>query len=206
MATGKKKEFSYNKGVYTLQKSSFNASKYEKLPDINDPDFWNKALPFESIISINVLEKKFKKEKKELNQSEKLQKEYIKDIEIVFNDFMETKFDTRTSTAAKKQLEVDEEKLREILKKMIKLTGMKLAYVEKCKEWLREMLRTNKRKKTPANKQHATEQENINLGLDEEDDVEEDDIILDDSDEQFEHPINARNLRKRTQKETTNSQ
>ena len=118
---------------------------------------------------------------------------------------METKFDNRTSTAAKKQLEVDEEKLREILKKMIKLTGMKLAYVEKCKEWLREMLRTNKRKKTPANKQHATEQENINLGLDEEDDVEEDDIILDDSDEQFEHPL-TRNLRERKQKEKTISQ
>jgi hypothetical protein len=30
---------------------------------------------------------------------------------------------------------------------MVKLSGMKLIYVEKCKEWMREMLRTNKRKK-----------------------------------------------------------
>lgn len=46
LATGKKKEFSYNKGVYTLQKSTFNALKYEKgMPDFNDPEFWNKALP-----------------------------------------------------------------------------------------------------------------------------------------------------------------
>ena len=49
LATGKKKEFSYNKGVYTLQKSTFNASKYEKgaLPDVNDPNFWNKVLPYD---------------------------------------------------------------------------------------------------------------------------------------------------------------
>jgi hypothetical protein len=49
LATGKKKEFTYSKGVYTLQKYTFNASKYEKkgcLPDINDPKFWDKALPF----------------------------------------------------------------------------------------------------------------------------------------------------------------
>lgn len=34
-----------------------------------------------------------------------------------------------------------------MLKKVIKLSGMKLVYVEKSKEWLREMLRTSKRKK-----------------------------------------------------------
>lgn len=60
---------------------------------------------------------------------------------------MDAKFDVKTSVATKKQLESDEEKLREILKKMIRLSGMKLIYVEKCKEWLRDMLRTNKRKK-----------------------------------------------------------
>ena len=147
LATGKKKEFTYSKGLYTLQKSTFNASKYENLPDVNDPDFWNKVLPFESIISISVLEKKFKKEKKEMGKNDKLQKEFFKDLEIVFNDFMDAKFDVKTSNASKKQLESDEEKLREILKKMIKLSGVKLLYVEKCKEWLRDMLRTNKRKK-----------------------------------------------------------
>jgi hypothetical protein len=60
---------------------------------------------------------------------------------------MDAKFDVKTSSASKKHLEGDEEKLRNILQKMIKLSGMKLLYVEKCKEWLREMLRTNKRKK-----------------------------------------------------------
>jgi predicted ribosome quality control (RQC) complex YloA/Tae2 family protein len=114
---------------------------------VNDPDFWNKVLPFESIISISVLEKKFKKEKKELGKNEKLLKEFFKDLEIVYNDFMDAKFDTRTTSASKKQLESDEEKLREILKKLIKLNGIKLWYVEKSKEWLRDMLRTNKRKK-----------------------------------------------------------
>ena len=42
----KQKEFNYNKGVYTLHKSTFNARKYEKnFPDVNDPNFWNKAMP-----------------------------------------------------------------------------------------------------------------------------------------------------------------
>ena len=71
LATGKKKEFCYNKGIYTLQKSTFNAQKYENLPDVEDPDFWNKVLPFESIMSISVLEKRFKKEKRELQSNEK---------------------------------------------------------------------------------------------------------------------------------------
>ena len=72
LATGKKKEFLYNKGTYTLQKSTFNASKYEKLPDLNDPLFWNKVLPYDSLISISVLERKFKKEKREMSQNEKM--------------------------------------------------------------------------------------------------------------------------------------
>jgi hypothetical protein len=150
LATGKKKEFQYNKGVYTLQKSTFNASKYEKggaLPDVNDPEFWNKVLPYDQIISISVLEKKFKKEKKEIAKSEKEQKEFIKDLEIVFNDFMDAKFDAKMTAASRKTIESDEETLREMLKKLIKLAGMKSVYVEKCKEWVREMLRTSKRKK-----------------------------------------------------------
>jgi hypothetical protein len=72
LATGKKKEFTYSKGIYTLQKSSFNTSKYEKRPDINDPDYWNKVLPFDNMISISGLEKKLKKEKKEMGKNEKV--------------------------------------------------------------------------------------------------------------------------------------
>ena len=93
------------------------------------------------------MEKRFKKEKKEMGKNEKIQKEFFKDFEIVFNDFMDAKFELRSSAASRKTFESDEEKLREILKKMIKLSGMKIVYVEKCKEWLRDMLRTNKRKK-----------------------------------------------------------
>jgi hypothetical protein len=105
LATGKKKEFTYNKGVYTLNKSTFNASKYEKLPDVKDPEFWNKVLPFDTLVSINALEKKLKKEKKEISSNEKLQKEFIKDLEVVFNDFIEAKFDLTSSVASKKQNE-----------------------------------------------------------------------------------------------------
>jgi hypothetical protein len=63
-----------------------------------------------------------------------------------------------------------------------------LFYVERCKEWLREMLRTSKRKKTPLPKpQIGAENETNTAGLDDEEDpeaiVEEDDIIIDDSDD-----------------------
>ncbi len=72
------------------------------MPNVEDPDFWNKVMPYESIISISVLEKKFKKEKKEMGNSEKKQKEFIKDLEVVFNDFMDAKFDVRTTNASRK--------------------------------------------------------------------------------------------------------
>lgn len=98
-------------------------------------------------MSITVLEKKFKKEKKEIAKNENEQIEFIKDLEIVFNDFMDAKFDNNITAASKKQIESDEETLRELLKKLVKLSGMHPLNVERCKEWLREMLRTSKRKK-----------------------------------------------------------
>lgn len=154
-------------------------------------------MPFDTIVSITVLEKRFKKEKKEMGKNEKIQKEFFKDFEIVFNDFMDAKFDVNTSAASKKTLESDEEKLREILKKMIKLTGMKIGFVEKCKEWLREMLRTNKRKK-PEQKLHLLDAIDENEGLEEDEEaeiaeIEDDDIIIYDSDDN----AHNRNLRKR---------
>lgn len=69
---------------------------------MNDPNFWNKVLPFDQIISISVLEKKFKKEKKDFAKSEKDQKDFIKDLEIVFNDFMDAKFDVKMTAASRK--------------------------------------------------------------------------------------------------------
>ena len=60
---------------------------------------------------------------------------------------MDMKFDASMSASTKKQFEADEETLREMLKKMVKLSGMKSVYVERCKEWLREMLKTGKRKR-----------------------------------------------------------
>ena len=70
----------------------------------------------------------------------------MKDLEIVFNDFMEAKFDVRTSNASKKQLESDEEKLREILKKLAKMNGIKPYNQDRCKQWLKEMFVSKKRK------------------------------------------------------------
>jgi hypothetical protein len=92
----------YSKGIYTLQKSTFNAAKYENLIDVNDPNYWNIIFQNTSNISISELEKRFKKEKKEITKSEKLQIDFFKDLEIIFNDFMNTKFDAKTSVASKK--------------------------------------------------------------------------------------------------------
>jgi hypothetical protein len=77
-----------------------------------------------------------------------------------------------------------------MLKKVIKLSGMKLVYVEKSKEWLREMLRTSKRKKPLAS--IATEEKtNHPDGLPIDDDFAEEiagnndnDIIMYDSGEE----------------------
>lgn len=117
---------------------------------------------------------------------------------MVFNDFMELKFDKCMTAASKKTFEEDEETLRELLKKMVKLAGMKLMYVEKCKEWLREMLRTSKRKKPL---QTLAQADKVAQGiLDDEDDeagAEEDDIIMYDSD----NGGDRRPVRKRTEVE-----
>lgn len=130
-------------------------------------------------MSIASLEKKFKRERKEITRDEKEQKEFIKDLEVVFNDFIDMKFDANMSAQTKKQFEADEETLREMLKKMVKLSGIKPVYVEKCKEWLREMLKTGKRKRPQA---VEADQEHSQANPDEEFDNEGgDDIILDDS-------------------------
>jgi hypothetical protein len=61
-SSNKSKEYKMTKGLYTLQKSTFNvqeggrsstkkgesASKTKSnAPNVNDPDFWEKVLPFE---------------------------------------------------------------------------------------------------------------------------------------------------------------
>lgn len=98
---------------------------------------------------------------------------------------MDAKFDSKMTAASRKQIESDEEVLRELLKKMIKLSGMRLIFVEKCKEWLREMLRTSKRKKPIATIAEAENKKNAPAGIDEEEepDLGDDDIIMYDSGE-----------------------
>ena len=139
-------------------------------------------------MSVSSLEKKFKRERKEITKNEKEQKEFIKDLEVVFNDFMDMKFDPSMSAATKKQFESDEETLREMLKKMVKLTGMKAVYVEKCKEWLREMLRTGKRKRPQQAVDQTDKDQNDQDNLDDDFENEvEDDIIMYDSDNDNHH-------------------
>lgn len=107
---------------------------------------------------------------------------------------MDMKFDESMSVASRKQFEADEELLREMLKKMVKLSGMKLFYVEKCKEWLREMIRTSRRKKPMQTLAQADRIAEGGLDDEEEPDVaEEDDIIIDDSENDL--PVRSRPVR-----------
>ncbi len=69
---------------------------------------------------------------------------------------------------------------------------MRPQFVERCKEWLREMLRTSKRKKPV---QTITPEEKATLlpGMEEEDEIaEEDDIIMYDSDNEGKRPLRKR--------------
>ena len=94
------------------------------MPNIDDPDFWNKVLPMDSI-SISFLEKRFKKEKKEMSTSDKMQVEFIKDLEISINDFFDAKFEYHANM---KELADDEEKLRFMLTKIVHMAGMRYSY------------------------------------------------------------------------------
>jgi thiamine pyrophosphokinase len=53
-------------------------------------------------MSITSLERRFKKEKKDISKSEQDQTDFIKDLEIVFNDFIDAKFDNKITAASKK--------------------------------------------------------------------------------------------------------
>ena len=93
-------------------------------------------------MSIPMLEKRFKKEKKELETSDKMQTEFIKDLEIAVNDFFEAKFELK---GAAKDLADDEEKLRNILTKLINLPGMRFSYKQKCRDWIDDLLSNRKK-------------------------------------------------------------
>jgi len=54
------------------------------MPDVQDPLFWNKVLNFDSSLTIGSVQKRFKKEKKLMANNDKLQVEFIKDLQIVF--------------------------------------------------------------------------------------------------------------------------
>jgi chromodomain-helicase-DNA-binding protein 7 len=109
LAKGKKTD--YNKAGYSLNKSKFDAAKHESMPSFNDEHFWDKVLPMENI-SITSLEKRFKKEKKEIAKNEQLQYEFIKDLTIAVEDFFKAR---NEGTAKPKDLESSEESLRNML-------------------------------------------------------------------------------------------
>jgi len=67
LAKGKKAD--YQKTGYSLNKSKFDAMKHESIPSFNDEHFWDKVLPKENM-SVTALEKRLKKEKREIAKNE----------------------------------------------------------------------------------------------------------------------------------------
>jgi hypothetical protein len=67
------REYKATKGLYTLQKSTFNVNeggrsstqKGKNIPNVNDPNFWDKVLPFEGF-NPKQLNRKFKSKKADI--------------------------------------------------------------------------------------------------------------------------------------------
>lgn len=82
--------------------------KHESIPSFNDEHFWDKVLPKENL-SIASLEKRLKKEKRDISKNEQHQYEFMKDLTVAVTDF----FKARNEGSAKpKDLESSEESLR----------------------------------------------------------------------------------------------
>jgi hypothetical protein len=100
--SGKSREYKVTKGIYTLQKSQFNvheggrsstqkgsASK-SNVPNVNDPNFWDKVLPFEGF-NPKQLNRKFKTKKADILKSKDTQSKFVKEVSKCVKDLLEAK-------------------------------------------------------------------------------------------------------------------
>ena len=140
--TGKSKDYKMTKGIYTLQKSTFNvhesgrssATKSKNNPDINDPNFWEKVLPFEGF-NPKQLMRKFKQKKADILKSKETQSKYMKDVSRCVKDLLEAK-------AVNDSITVDEE-MFELLKKISKTKQFENKYRDKATVLLDKIIHFN---------------------------------------------------------------
>ena len=108
----------------------------EKQPklDINDPNFWEKLLPFDGY-NPKQLNKKFKSKRNEILKNKESQSKFLKEISKCIDDILEAK-------STNPSLEIDEE-LYELLKKINKTKQFEHKYRTKATVLLEKLLTFN---------------------------------------------------------------
>lgn len=149
---GSKKEKSY-----TLQKTKFTvadmnggtkkdsgrssvsktaAAPAEKKPklDVNDPNFWEKILPFDGF-NPKQLSRKFRSKKNEILKTKESQSKFLKEVGKCVNDILDAK-------SQNPSLEIDEE-LYDLLKRINKTKSFEHKYRSKATVLLERVLNFN---------------------------------------------------------------
>lgn len=144
----KNKEYKMTKGLYTLQKSTFNvadgrsstqkggsASKSKgAAPNVNDPDFWEKVLPFEGF-NPKQLNRKFKAKKADILKSKDTQSKFLKEVSKCVKDLLEAK-------SVNDSLPIDEE-IFDLLKRISKTKQFENKYRDKATVLLNKIIHFN---------------------------------------------------------------
>lgn len=145
--SGKSREYKMTKGLYTLQKSTFNvndggrsstsksgsASK-NHVPNVNDPNFWEKVLPFEGF-NPKQLNRKFKAKKADILKSKDSQSKFLKEVSKCVKDLLEAK-------SVNESLPIDEE-IFDLLKRISKTKQFENKYRDKATVLLNKIIHFN---------------------------------------------------------------
>ena len=141
-----KKDKGKNKG-YTLQKTTFNAeptkekesgknstSKPKEKLNIDDPNFWEKVLPFEGY-NPKQLMRKFRAKKNEIVKTKESQSKFLKDIAHCVKELLDAKTNNPTLT-------IDED-IFDLLKRVSKMKSFEHKYRDKAALQLDKLLHFN---------------------------------------------------------------
>jgi len=120
-------------GRSSVSKTGAPGEKKTKL-DVNDPNFWEKVLPFDGY-NPKQLSRKFRSKKAEILKSKESQSKFLKDVAKCVDDLLEAK-------GANPSLEIDEE-LYDLLKRINKTKQIEAKYRSKATVLLDKLLHFN---------------------------------------------------------------
>ena len=142
-----KKEKKGKEKAYTLQKSTFNvddpekknsgknsATKVKEKLNVNDPNFWEKVLPFDGY-NPKQLMRKFRAKKNEIVKTKEAQSKFLKDIAHCVKELLEAKANNPTLT-------IDED-IFDLLKRISKMKSFEHKYRDKAALQLDKLLHFN---------------------------------------------------------------